>query len=156
MMRFDNIVSLQSGNTARNFRVHDCGNGRVRIQYVYTDRRRAHQVSRHFTAEFLNGRLESIIARSARGGRVEFFKSSTILDVLHEMLAEVSKANEALKNFRKDVAEMRAAETTETPVEANEQDDPSDILDTLKVVGGMVMVNILITLVTLGIVGCNL
>lgn len=57
MMRFDNIVSLPSGNTARNFRVNDLGNGRVRIQYVYTDRRRAHQVSRHFTAEFLKGRL---------------------------------------------------------------------------------------------------
>lgn len=71
MMRFDNIVSLPSGNTARNFRVNDLGNGRVRIQYVYTDRRRAHQVSRHFTAEFLNGRLQSITARSARGGGVE-------------------------------------------------------------------------------------
>lgn len=155
MMRFDNIVSLPSGNTARNFRVHDCGNGRVRIQYVYTDRRRAHQVSRYFIAEFLNGRLESITARSARGGRVEFFSTSIILNVLHEMLAEVSKANEALTNFRKDVAEMRAAET-ETPVETNEQDDTYDLLDTLKTVGGMVMVNILITLVTLGIVWYNL
>lgn len=27
MMRFDNIVSLPSGNTARNFRVNDLGNG---------------------------------------------------------------------------------------------------------------------------------
>ena len=157
MMRFDNIVSLPSGNTARNFRVHDCGNGRVRIQYVYTDRRRSHQVSRHFTADFLNGRLESITARSARGGRVESFSTSIILNVLHEMLAEVSKANEALTNFRKEAAEMRATETTETPVmvEANEQDD-TDLLDTLKMVGGMVMVNILITLATLVIIGYNL
>lgn len=157
MMRFDNIVSLPSGNTARNFRVHDCGNGRVRIQYVYTDRRRAHQVSRHFTVDFLNGRLESITARSARGGRVESFSTSTIINVLHEMLSEVSKANEALSNFRKDVAEMRAAETTETPfkVETNEQDGTA-LLDTLKVVGGMVMINILITLATLGIIGYNL
>lgn len=154
MMRFDNIVSLPSGNTARNFRVHDCGNGRVRIQYVYTDRRRAHQVSRHFTADFLNGRIESITARSARGGRVESFSTSTIINVLHEMLAEVNRVNEALTNFRKDVAEMRAAET-ETPVEANEQDDTT-LLDTLKMVGGMVMVNILITLATLGIIGYNL
>lgn len=155
MMRFDNIVSLPSGNTARNFCVRDCGHGRVQVTYVYTDRRRAHQVSRHYTAEFLNGRLESITARSARGGRVESFSTSIILNVLHEMLAEVSKANEALTNFRKDVAEMRAAET-ETPVEANEQDDTSDLLDTLKTVGGMVMVNILITLATLGIVWYNL
>lgn len=46
MMRFDNIVTLPSGNTASGFSVRDLGNGRVRIQYVYTDRRRAHQVSR--------------------------------------------------------------------------------------------------------------
>lgn len=155
MMRFDNIVSLPSGNTARNFCVRDRGHGRVQVTYVYTDRRRAHQVSRYFLAEFLNGRLESITARSARGGRVESFSTSIILNVLHEMLAEVSKVNEALTNFRKDVAEMRAAET-ETPVEANEQEDTSDLLDTLKTVGGMVMVNILITLVTLGVVWHNL
>ena len=155
MMRFDNIVSLPSGNTARNFCVRDRGHGRVQVTYVYTDRRRAHQVSRYFLAEFLNGRLESITARSARGGRVESFSTSIILNVLHEMLAEVSKANEALTNFRKDVAEMRAAET-ETPVETNEQDDTSDLLNTLKTVGGMVMVNTLITLVTLGIVWYNL
>lgn len=156
MMRFENIVSLSSGNTARNFRVHDCGNGRVRIQYVYTDRRRAHQVSRHFTAEFLNGRLQSITARSARGGRVEAFSTSLIIDVLLEMLVEVNRVNEALSNFRKDAAEMRAAETIETPVEANEQDDTSDLLDTLKTVGTMVAINLMVTLATLGIVWYNL
>lgn len=157
MMRFDNIVSLPSGNTARNFCVRDRGHGRVQVTYVYTDRRRAHQVSRYFLAEFLNGRLESITARSARGGRVESFSTSIILNVLHEMLAEVSKANEALTNFRKDVAEMRAAETIETPVkvETNEQGD-TDLMNTLKTVGGMVMINMIITLATLGIVWYNL
>lgn len=128
MMRFDNIVSLPSGNTARNFRVRDLGNGRMQVSYEYTDRRRAHQVSRYFLAEFLNGRLESITACSARGGRVEFFKSSAILSELLEMLAEV---------------------------EAKEQDGTSDLMDTLKTVGGMVMVNILITLAMLGIVWYN-
>lgn len=163
IMRFDNIVTLPSGNTARGFSVRDLGNGRIRVAYVYTDRRRAHQVSRHFTAEFLNGKLNSVIARSARGGRVEFFKTSTILSVLLEMVAEVNRVNEALSNFRKDAAEMRAAETTETPVkvETNEQDDTAsdtstDLMNTLKTVGGMVMVNILITLATLGIVWYNL
>lgn len=90
LMRFDNIVTLPSGNTARGFNVSDLGNGRMQIAYVYTDRRRAHQVSRHFTAEFINGRLQSIIARSARGGRVEAFSTSLIIDVLLEMLAEVN------------------------------------------------------------------
>lgn len=157
MMRFDNIVSLPSGNTARNFRVNDLGNGRVRIQYVYTDRRRAHQVSRHFTAEFLNGRLESIIARSARGGRVETFKTSTILSVLLEMVAEANRVNEALSNFRKDAAEMRAAETTETPVkiEPDEQDD-TDLMNTVRLVGMGVVINLMVTLATLGLVWYNL
>lgn len=155
MMHLDNIVSLPSGNTARGFNVCDFGNGRVRIQYVYTDRRRAHQVSRHFTAEFLNGRLQSITARSAHGGRVESFSTSIIIDVLLEMLAEVNSANEDLSNFHKDVVEMRAAETTETPEEITVEDGTA-LLDTLKMVGGMVMVNILITLVTLGIVWYNL
>lgn len=87
MMRFDNIVSLPSGNTARNFCVRDRGHGRIQVTYVYTDHRRSHQVSRYFLAEFLNGRLETITARSARGGRVESFSTSIILNVLHEMLA---------------------------------------------------------------------
>lgn len=163
MMRFDNIVSLPSGNTARNFCVRDRGHGRVQVTYVYTDRRRAHQVSRYFLAEFLNGRIQSITARSARGGRVEAFSTSIIIDVLLEMLAEVNKANEALSNFRKDAAEMRAAETIETPVkvETNEQGDTAsdtstDLMNTLKTVGGMVMINMIITLATLGIVWYNL
>lgn len=152
MMRFNNIVTLPSGNTARDFSVRDLGNGRVRIQYVYTDRRRAHQVARHFTAEFLNGRLESIIARSARGGRVECFKTSTILSVLLEMLAEVNRANEALSNFRKD-----ANRVIETPVEVetNEQEDTA-LLDTVRLVGIGVVVNLMVTLATLGIVLYNL
>lgn len=156
MMRFDNIVSLPSGNTARGFNVRDLGNGRVRIQYVYTDRRRAHQVSRHFTAEFLNGRLQSITARSARGGRVEAFSTSLIIDVLLEMLVEVNRVNEALSNFRKD-AEMRAAETTETPVkvETDEQDD-TDLMNTVRLVGMGVVINLMVTLATLGIVWYNL
>lgn len=152
MMRFDNIVTLPSGNTARNFCVRDRGHGRVQVTYVYTDRRRAHQVSRYFLVEFLNGRLESITARSARGGRVEFFSTSTIINELLEMLAEVSKANEALSNFRKDA---KCVIETPVEVETDEQDD-TDLMNTLKTVGGMVMVNILITLATLGIVWYNL
>lgn len=129
MMCFDNIVTLPSGNTASGFNVCDLGNGRVRIQYVYTDRRRAYQVARLYTTELLNGKIDSIVARSARGGRVESFSSSAILGMLLEMAAEVNRANEALSNFCKDVVEMSAAETTETPVnaETDEQDD-TDLL----------------------------
>lgn len=157
MMRFDNIVTLPSGNTARDFNVRDLGNGRVRIQYVYTDRRRAHQVSRRYTAEFLNGKLDSITARSARGGRVETFKTSTILSVLIEMLAEVNRVNEALSNFRKDVADMRAAETIETPVKVeNDEQVGTDLMNTVRLVGIGVVINLIITLSTIGIVWYNL
>lgn len=150
MMRFDNIVSLPSGNMARGFNVRDLGNGRVQIAYVYTDRRRNHQVSRHFTAEFLNGRLQSITARSARGGRIECFSTSTILAELLEMLAEFLEAS-------KDVAQHRYASKVEAPVEQDVvSEDDTDILGTLKMVGGMVRVNILITIATLGVVWYNL
>lgn len=149
MMRFDNIVSLPSGNTARGFNVRDFGNGRVRIQYVYTDRRRAHQVARHFTAEFLNGRLQSITARSARGGRVECFSTSTILAELLEMLSEFLEASQ-------DVAQHRYAPAkVDAPAVDPEQKDTA-LLDTIKMVVGMVMVNMIITLATLGIVWYNL
>lgn len=149
IIRFTRTITLPSGNLARNFRFHSLGYGRVQATYEYTDRRRAHQVSRHFTAEFLNGRLESITARSARGGRVEFFKTSTILAELLKMLAEFLEASQ-------DVAQHRYAPAkVETPAVDPEQDDTA-LLDTLKVVGGMVMVNMIITLVTLGIVWYNL
>lgn len=36
------------------------------------------------------------------------------------------------------------------------EDDTSGLMDTLKVVGGMVMINIIVTLATLGIVWYNL
>lgn len=150
LIRFTRTVVLPSGNEARNFRFHSLGYGRVQATYEYTDRRRAHQVSRHFTAEFLNGRLQSITARSARGGRVEFFKSSTILAELLEMLSEFLEASQDVaKSSRNEPAKVEA-----------EQDSASvegtALLDTLKTVGGMVMINILITLVTLGVVWYNL
>lgn len=73
------------------------------------------------------------------------------------MLAEVNRVNEALTNFRKDAAEMRAAETIETPVkvETNEQGD-TDLVNTVRLVGMGVVINMIITLATLGIVWCNL
>lgn len=148
VMRFDNIVSLPSGNTARGFNVCDLGNGRVRINYCYTDRRRAHQVARHFTAEFLSGRLQSITARSARGGRVEFFSTSTIINELLEMLAEF---NEVVKG----VAAHNEPAKVEAPAVDPEQEDTA-LLNTLKMVRGMVMINMIITLATLGIVWYNL
>lgn len=68
IIRFTRTIILSSGNEARNFRFHSLGYGRVQATYEYTDRRRAHQVARRYTVEFMNGRVESITARSARGG----------------------------------------------------------------------------------------
>lgn len=149
IVRSSHIITLPSGNLARDFRWESLGYGRVRVQYNYTDRRRAHQTARKFTVEFLNGKVETIQARSANGGRVEFFKSSSIINELLEMLAEFNEVTQ-------DVAQHHYAPAkVEAPAVEPEQDDTA-LLNTLKTVGGMVMVNMIITLVTLGIVWYNL
>lgn len=149
IIRFTRTVTLPSGNNARNFRFNDRGHGRVQVTYEYTDRRRAHQTARKFTVEFLNGRIDSIQARSANGGRVEYFKTSTIINELLEMLSEF---NEVVHGVAQHPAKVDETETEQ--VSASVED--TALLDTLKTVGGMVMVNILITLVTIGIVWYNL
>ena len=144
-IRFTRTVILSSGNEAHNFRFNDRGYGRVQVTYEYTDRRRRnHQTARRYTVEFLNGRIEIIQARSARGGRVETFKTSTIRAELLEMLSEFLEASQGVAQHRYAPAKVEA------PAVDPEQDDTA-LLDTLKTVGGMVMVNILITLATLGI-----
>lgn len=148
IIRFTRTVTLPSGNLARNFRFNDRGYGRVQVTYEYTDRRRNHQVARRFTVELLNGRIDSICARSANGGRVEFFKTSTIINELLEMFAEF---NEVVHG----VAESCRSEHAKVETETDEQ-SVTDILDTLKTVGGMVMINMIITLATLGLVWYNL
>lgn len=154
IVRSSHIITLPSGNLARDFRWESLGYGRVRVQYNYTDRRRAHQTARKFTVEFLNGKVETIQARSANGGRVEFFKSSSIINELLEMLAEF---NEVVHGVAESChSEPAKVEANGQDIVSVEQDDTSDLLSTLKTVGGMVMVNILITLVTLGIVWYNL
>lgn len=152
IIRFTRTIALPSGNEARNFRFHNLGYGRVQTTYEYTDRRRAHQVARRFTVEFLNGRLESIVARSARGGRVECFSTSTILAELLEMLSEFLEASQDVAQHRYAPAKV---EETETEQDSASVDD-TYLLDTLKMVGGMVMINILTTLATLGLVWYNL
>lgn len=150
IIRFARTITLSSGNEARNFRFHSLGYGRVQATYVYTDRRRAHQTARRFTVEFLNGKVETIQARSANGGRVEFFKSSAISKELLEMLAEFNEVvNGVAESYRSEPAKVET-------VEPEQHVEDNNLPDTLKVVGGMVMVNILITLVTLGIVWYNL
>lgn len=149
IVRSSHIITLPSGNLARDFRWESLGYGRVRVQYNYTDRRRAHQVARRFTVEFLNDKIDSIQARSANGGRVEFFKSSTIINELLEMLAEF---NEVVNGV--------ATRNEPANVEAVEQDivseDDTDLKDTIELLRGVVMINVIITLVTLGVVWYNL
>ena len=152
IVRSSHIITLPSGNLARDFRWESLGYGRVRVQYNYTDRRRNHQTARRYTVEFLNGKIDSIQARSANGGRIEYFKTSTIRAELLEMLAEFNEVVQGVaESYRSEPAKVEA------PVE---QDSASvkdtTLLDTLKMVGGMVMVNMIITLATLGIVWYNL
>lgn len=157
IVRSSHIITLPSGNLARDFRWESLGYGRVRVQYNYTDRRRANQTARRYTVEFLNGKVDSIIARSANGGRVEFFKGSAILDELLEMLAEFNEVvhGVAARN------EPAKVETVEQDVDTVEQGDTAsststDLKDTVELLRGVVMINMIITLVTLGIVWYNL
>lgn len=157
IVRSSHIITLPSGNLARDFRWESLGYGRVRVQYNYTDRRRAHQTARKFTVEFLNGKVETIQARSANGGRVEFFKTSSIINELLEMLAEFNEVvnGVAARN------EPAKVETVEQDVDTVEQDDTAsntstDLKDTVELLRGVVMINMIITLVTLGIVWYNL
>lgn len=152
IVRSSHIITLPSGNLARDFRWESLGFGRVRVQYNYTDRRRAHQTARRYTVEFLNGKIDSIQARSANGGRVEFFKSSSILAELLEMLSEfLEVSQDVAKSYRNEPAKVEAEQTIE-----DSASEGTDLMNTIKTVGGMVMVNILITLATLGIVWYNL
>lgn len=157
IVRSSHIITLPSGNLARDFRWESLGYGRVRVQYVYTDRRRAHQTARRFTVEFLNGKVETIQARSANGGRVEFFKSSAIINELLEMLAEFNEVVQGVaESYRSEPAKVEAPAVETEQDSASVEDDTSGLMDTLKMVGGMVMINIIVTLATLGIVWYNL
>lgn len=152
IVRSSHIITLPSGNEARNFRFNDRGYGRVQVTYEYTDRRRNHQVARRYTVELLNGKVDSICARSANGGRVEYFKTSTITNELLEMLSEFLEVSQDVAQHRYTPAKVEETETEQVSASV----EGTDILNTLKTVGGMVMVNILITLATLGIVWYNL
>lgn len=155
IIRFTRTITLSSGNEARNFRFHSLGYGRVQATYEYTDRRRAHQVARRYTVEFLNGRVESIVARSARGGRVECFSTSTILAELLEMLSEFLEASQDVAQHHYAPAKVEA-EHDSASADDTASNTSTTLLDTLKMVGGMVMINMIITLATLGIVWYNL
>lgn len=155
IVRSSHIITLPSGNLARDFRWESLGYGRVRVQYNYTDRRRAHQTARKFTVEFLNGKVETIQARSANGGRVEFFKTSSIINELLEMLSEFLEVSQGVAQHRYAPAKVEA-EQDSASVEDTASNTSTALLGTLKTVGGMVMVNMIITLATLGIVWYNL
>lgn len=154
IVRSSHIITLPSGNLARDFRWESLGYGRVRVQYNYTDRRRAHQTARKFTVEFLNGKVETIQACSSNGGRVEFFKTSSIINELLEMLAEF---NEVVNG----VAAHNEPAKVEAPVVEPEHDsvsveDDTDLINTVRLVGIGVVVNLMLTIATLGIVWYNL
>lgn len=158
IVRSSHIITLPSGNLARDFRWESLGYGRVRVQYNYTDRRRANQVARKFTVEFLNGKVESIQARSANGGRVEYFKSSSIINELLEMLAEFNEVVHGVaESYRSEPAKVEAPVEQDIVSEDDTASNTStDLKDTVELLRGVVVINMIITLVTLGIVWYNL
>lgn len=165
IVRSSHIITLPSGNLARDFRWESLGYGRVRVQYVYTDRRRAHQTARRFTVEFLNGKVDSIQARSVNGGRVEYFKTSTIRAELLEMLAEFNEVVHGVaESYRSEPAKVEETETEQDSAsEASKlaeddtaSDTSTDLMNTVRLVVIGVVVNLMVTLATLGIVWYNL
>lgn len=157
IVRSSHIITLPSGNLARDFRWESLGYGRVRVQYNYTDRRRAHQTARKFTVEFLNGKVETIQARSANGGRVEFFKTSSIINELLEMLAEFNEVVNGVA-ARNEPAKVEAVEQDIVSVEQDDtaSNTSTDLMNTVRLVGMGVVINLMVTLATLGIVWYNL
>lgn len=157
IVRSSHIITLPSGNLARDFRWESLGYGRVRVQYNYTDRRRAHQTARKFTVEFLNGKVETIQARSANGGRVEFFKTSSIINELLEMLAEFNEVVNGVA-ARNEPAKVEAVEQDTVSVEHDDtaSNTSTDLMNTVRLVGMGVVINLMVTLATLGIVWYNL
>lgn len=151
---FTRIITLPSGNTARNFRAYAISTGRVRIQYVYTDRRRAHQVSRHYTVEFLNGHLQSITARSANGSRVEFFSTSKIIDELLEMLAEFNKAAHGAEYT---IEETETEQNVDSVAVADDTGSNAiaDLKDTVKFLWGVEVIHLAFTFLILLIIWYN-
>lgn len=152
MMHFDNIVSLPSGNIACNFRFISLGYGRVKASYVYTDRRRAHQVSRHYTVEFLNGHIYSIQARSANSSRVEYFSTSTIIDELLEMLNEFNEIaqGDAYMIEETETEQNATANDTNTDTTAD-----SNAIADLKFLWGVEMIHLAFTFLILLIIWYN-
>lgn len=155
IVRSSHIITLSSGNLARDFRWESLGYGRVRVQYNYTDRRRAHQTARKFTVEFLNGKVETIQARSANGGRVEFFKTSSIINELLEMLAEFNEVVNGVA-ARNEPAKVEAVEQDIVSEDDSTSVEDTDLMSTIRLVGIGVVINLMVTLVTLGIVWYNL
>ena len=146
------IITLPSGNLARDFRWESLGYGRVRVQYNYTDRRRAHQTARRYTVEFLNGKVDSIQARSANGGRVEYFKTSTIINELLEMLTEFNKVVHGVaESYRSEPAKDVVYDDIVSKDDSTSVED-TDLMSTIRLIGIGVVVNLMMTLATLGIV----
>lgn len=157
IVRSSHIITLPSGNLVRDFRWESLGYGRVRVQYNYTDRRRAHQTARRYTVEFLNGKIDSIQARSANGGRVEYFKTSTIINKLLEMLAEFNEVVQGVaEHHEPSKVEETETEQDSASVEDSASDTSTDLMNTVRLVGIGVVVNLMVTLATLGIVWYNL
>lgn len=85
------------------------------------------------------------------------------INELLEMLAEFNEVVHGVaESYCSEPAKVEApaveTEQDSVSVEASKlaEDDTSGLMDTLKVVGGMVMINIIVTLATLGIVWYNL
>ena len=145
--RLNEKIVLPSGNWFTAFKAD--AESRTVI-YTYHDRRRNGQTARHYTVTFKAdlSTIESVTAVSAHGGRVEHFKTVSIREDLAIILrAAVREAWE--QSFAEEVEDVEQDS-------ASEGDTATDLKDTVELLRGVVMIHMIITLVTLGIVWCNL
>ena len=110
--------------------------------------------------EFLNGKVETIQARSANGGRVEFFKSSAIINELLEMLAEFNEVVQGVaachEPAKVEAEQDSASEASKLAEDDTASNTSTDLMSTVRLVVIGVVVNLMVTLATLGIVWYNL
>lgn len=152
--RLNEKIVLPSGNWFSAFRADAKTHT---VIYTYHDRRRNGQVARHYTVTFKAdlSTIESVTAVSAHGGRVEHFKTVSIRDDLAIILrAAVREAWE--KSFAEEVEDVEQDADTLEQDSASEGDTATDLKDTVELLRGVVMIHMIITLITLGIVWYNL
>lgn len=139
-------IYLPSGNWFSEFKA-DVRSGTVKFNYY--DRRR-NQVARRYAISFEGRKVTSIIAVSAAGGRVESFSTCRVIDDVRAMWVHA-----LMEDFEASFAEEVGDTEDVIPTVEPEVTTEDSLESTVKMIGFVTALNLLVTLVTLGIVWYN-